>query len=249
MEHEQGIFDPSRCSYCGKKWPCEVARLIDENARLRSQLEDAGLMETDGDPDDQPILVLPDPDPIIEARCKELELENAQVEKQNERLTTRIRQLETKLKVALEQKELKEEPKPVVAPAPIVITRSDEETDAYICMLRDALWHARSDHSLSVESWSIVQSAFEEEPPPCPHATAIRKHRDSKGHERCWLNDLELYQTLHEPIPEPDLPPRCEFIANCEAYYDGHRGESIPCPHLRRTEELERKLREYGRRV
>lgn len=50
---------------------------------------------------------------------------------------------------------------------------------------------------------------------------AIRKHRDAKGHDRCWENDLELYRVLGEPLPEsPVLPPKEEFIANCNAYYD-----------------------------
>lgn len=50
--------------------------------------------------------------------------------------------------------------------------------------------------------------------------TAIRKHRDAKGHDRCWENDLELYAVLGEPLPSsPELPPKCEFQQKCKEYY------------------------------
>jgi hypothetical protein len=53
---------------------------------------------------------------------------------------------------------------------------------------------------------------------------AVRKHRDARGHDRCWENDLELYAALPEGPPPsplwPQLPPRCEFLARCEEYYE-----------------------------
>lgn len=49
---------------------------------------------------------------------------------------------------------------------------------------------------------------------------AIRHHRDQRGHDRCWLNDQELYGVLPETVPSsPGLPPRGEFLAQCERYY------------------------------
>lgn len=50
---------------------------------------------------------------------------------------------------------------------------------------------------------------------------AIRVHRDAQSHEMCWLNDSELYAVLHENLVDsrPTLPPRDEFLTNCEKYY------------------------------
>lgn len=52
--------------------------------------------------------------------------------------------------------------------------------------------------------------------------TAIRKHRDERGHNRCWLDDLELYKVLNESINENDfvLPPKTEFLDQCCKYYE-----------------------------
>jgi len=50
---------------------------------------------------------------------------------------------------------------------------------------------------------------------------AIRKHRDARGHARCWENDLELYSALGEAQPvSPGLPPREEFLQHCALYYE-----------------------------
>jgi hypothetical protein len=53
----------------------------------------------------------------------------------------------------------------------------------------------------------------------------IRYHRDCKGHDRCWLDDLKLYQTLPEGAAGYDgsLPPKKEFLANCREYYKSRR--------------------------
>lgn len=48
---------------------------------------------------------------------------------------------------------------------------------------------------------------------------AIRKHRDVRGHQLCWLQDRELWATLGEPIPEDrDIPPWPEFMTECAKY-------------------------------
>jgi hypothetical protein len=50
---------------------------------------------------------------------------------------------------------------------------------------------------------------------------AIRKHMGERGHGRCWLDDLELYRALPEaPQCEGTLPPKCEFLRECEKYWE-----------------------------
>lgn len=51
---------------------------------------------------------------------------------------------------------------------------------------------------------------------------AIRVHRDAHGNEMCWINDSELYEILHEDTVDnrTTLPPREEFLGNCEKYYE-----------------------------
>jgi len=52
--------------------------------------------------------------------------------------------------------------------------------------------------------------------------SAVRKHRDAKGHDRCWENDLELYRLLPETPPtSPQLPSREEFMEGRHKYYEG----------------------------
>lgn len=50
---------------------------------------------------------------------------------------------------------------------------------------------------------------------------AIRYHRDQKGHDRCWLDDIKLYELLPEGVADYDgsLPPEEEFLENCKCYY------------------------------
>lgn len=51
---------------------------------------------------------------------------------------------------------------------------------------------------------------------------AIRKHRDAKGHDRCFENDLELYKLLPEGLSEDyttKLPSKEEFLEGCSNYY------------------------------
>lgn len=50
---------------------------------------------------------------------------------------------------------------------------------------------------------------------------AIRKHRDARGHNRCWLDDQELYSVLPETIDTKDfkLPPKDEFLKECTKYH------------------------------
>jgi hypothetical protein len=50
--------------------------------------------------------------------------------------------------------------------------------------------------------------------------SAIRQHRDEKGHGRCWLDDQTLYRSLPETAQADfTLPPKEEFLTNCEIYW------------------------------
>jgi hypothetical protein len=56
---------------------------------------------------------------------------------------------------------------------------------------------------------------------------AIRKHRDAKGHNLCWENNLELYALLPETIEvDPEVPPFAEFLRNCIAYRESLEKEN-----------------------
>lgn len=47
---------------------------------------------------------------------------------------------------------------------------------------------------------------------------AIRKHRDSQGHDLCWYHP-ELWCLLPEQNEvERKVPAWCDFISNCAAY-------------------------------
>jgi hypothetical protein len=50
---------------------------------------------------------------------------------------------------------------------------------------------------------------------------AIKKHMHAKGHDRCWLNDLELYRVLDPEFDKMRLELPClpEFIHNCTVYW------------------------------
>jgi hypothetical protein len=56
----------------------------------------------------------------------------------------------------------------------------------------------------------------------------IRRHRGERGHERCWLDDSRLYETLPEGCPSAmPLPPQKLFLANCARYW---RDRQSPSP-------------------
>jgi hypothetical protein len=48
----------------------------------------------------------------------------------------------------------------------------------------------------------------------------IRYHKNQKGHDRCWVDDLRLYETLPEGAVgyDPNLPPEDEFLDNCKQF-------------------------------
>lgn len=89
---------------------------------------------------------------------------------------------------------------------------------------------ARHDSTLSPsEKWMDSYSKFVVENPVVSVDTtelervkaAVRKHRDAKGHDRCWLLDHDLYRTVlpDEPIPDPQMPMRSEFDQGCQLHW------------------------------
>lgn len=63
---------------------------------------------------------------------------------------------------------------------------------------------------------------------------SIRKHRDCKGHARCWEDDNELYSVLPEGnTGDQSLPSRQEFLAGCERYYELRRSKPKDLVDLR----------------
>lgn len=69
---------------------------------------------------------------------------------------------------------------------------------------------------------------------------AIRKHRNQRGDDRCWLNDVELYKVLpdYNPQIETTPPPKCVFLQNCERYW-ASRQESFTYVELGRLPKKE----------
>lgn len=57
--------------------------------------------------------------------------------------------------------------------------------------------------------------------------TAIRTHRDARGHARCYLDDRALYAVLGDGV-EADLalPPHDEMMAQCARYSTARRDPS-----------------------
>lgn len=82
---------------------------------------------------------------------------------------------------------------------------------------------------------------------------AIRKHRDQRGDDRCWLDDGELYGVLGEGLSNQELPPHDEFISNCERYWKCRQSDGEKYEAASRVRALEavlsvatRKLEQIG---
>lgn len=58
---------------------------------------------------------------------------------------------------------------------------------------------------------------------------AIRKHRDQKGDDRCWMDDQELYAVLRDGVvADQRLPPEKEMLENCKRYIKLRRHPEEP---------------------
>lgn len=61
----------------------------------------------------------------------------------------------------------------------------------------------------------------------------IREHRDAKGDDRCWLDDIKLYGLLPDDVAAiTTLPPREQFLRSCQKFYDTRQ-----CPHALKLHE------------
>lgn len=58
----------------------------------------------------------------------------------------------------------------------------------------------------------------------------IREHRNQKGDDRCWEDDLKLYQLLPEGVGEADLRLQCPevMLANCQRYIAHRHNPDLP---------------------
>lgn len=56
---------------------------------------------------------------------------------------------------------------------------------------------------------------------------AIRKHRDQKGDDRCWLDDEELYNLLPEGFDSRQLSPEI-MLKNCAKFVASRHNPSLP---------------------
>lgn len=91
--------------------------------------------------------------------------------------------------------------------------------------LSDLKWALKNDHKFIRDYQTDI--AFLKK--------AIKKHRDAAGHERCWLNDMELYKVI-EPAPDKmnmALPPLPEFMNKCAAYWSDNQPEQCKRYHER----------------
>lgn len=57
-------------------------------------------------------------------------------------------------------------------------------------------------------------------------ATAIRKHRDQKGDDRCYLDDYELYAALPEGFTPPPYDT-CIELENCKKYIASRQDPNV----------------------
>jgi hypothetical protein len=66
---------------------------------------------------------------------------------------------------------------------------------------------------------------------------AIRKHRDQRGDDRCWLDDMELYAVIGDAVSPKilELPEKSEFLGNCARYWECRQ----------RHEDADEAVREY----
>ena len=78
---------------------------------------------------------------------------------------------------------------------------------------------------------------------------AIRKHRDQKGDDRCFLDDFELYAVLGEPMPDPQYCPPEEMLENCKRFIQSRQGAGEYISSQRRIEKLESELQQSANRI
>lgn len=79
------------------------------------------------------------------------------------------------------------------------------------------------------------------------YAAAIRNHRDQRGDDRCWEDDITLYKTLPEGYVPPPVDTRVE-LEYCARYIAcRHNPGTVYVSPQRRIEELEAERDELAR--
>ncbi len=74
------------------------------------------------------------------------------------------------------------------------------------------------------------------------YEAAIRRHRDERGDDRCWLDDETLYKSLPEGYKPPDRDTTVE-IENCHRYIVcRHHPDTKYVSPQRRIEELQAQI-------
>jgi hypothetical protein len=74
--------------------------------------------------------------------------------------------------------------------------------------------------------------------------TAIRKHRDQRGDDRCWMDDEELYKALPEGYFPPERDTSVE-LEHCKRFIACRRNPATAyVSPERRIEELEHRIKE-----
>lgn len=74
--------------------------------------------------------------------------------------------------------------------------------------------------------------------------TAIHKHRDQRGDDRCWMDDEDLYRVLPEGYEPPERDTSVE-IGNCQRFIANRRNpKTVYVSPQREIEALKRALRE-----
>jgi hypothetical protein len=76
---------------------------------------------------------------------------------------------------------------------------------------------------------------------------AIRKHRDARGDDRCWIDDLELYRIIGDGDVDPSilaLPSKCEFLESCSRFWSQrqHPDDQTIDPHPMTIAQLEAEI-------
>lgn len=55
---------------------------------------------------------------------------------------------------------------------------------------------------------------------------AIKKHRDQRGDDRCWVDDQELYKMVGDEKANTALPPKEIFMENCAKFHASRQAPS-----------------------
>ena len=93
-------------------------------------------------------------------------------------------------------------------------------------------------HAVQDDMSKIVKTILHLQSENARLASAIRKHRDQRGDDRCWQDDHEMYAVLPEGFTPPATDTAVE-LENCKRYIECRHGGTEYVSPQRRIEELE----------